>query len=95
MIIGIRQVLGASIQHLLFILSRDFLLLVAIAFVIAIPITWWTMNSWLQEFAYRIHIGLWVFAVAGALAFSIALITVGLQALKATLANPVKSLRTE
>jgi putative ABC transport system permease protein len=93
--IGIRKVLGASVQNLLFILSRDFLLLVAIAFLIAVPITWWAMNSWLQEFAYRIHIGWTTYAIAGVLAFSIALITVGLQAFKATLANPVKSLRTE
>ncbi|HET6253214.1 MAG TPA: ABC transporter permease [Puia sp.] len=93
--IGIRKVLGASGQHLLYILSRDFLLLVAIAFVIAIPTTWWAMNSWLREFAYRIHIGWLTFAIAGALAFGIALVTVGLQAFKATLANPVKSLRTE
>jgi putative ABC transport system permease protein len=93
--IGIRKVLGASSQHLLFILSRDFLLLVALAFVIAVPLTWWAMNSWLQEFAYRIHIGWLTFAIAGILAFGIALFTVGLQALKATLANPVKSLRTE
>jgi putative ABC transport system permease protein len=93
--IGIRKVLGASEQHLLYILSRDFLLLVVFAFVIAVPITWWAMDSWLQEFAYRIHIGWWTFAIAGALAFSIALITVGAQALKASFANPVKSLRTE
>jgi putative ABC transport system permease protein len=93
--IGIRKILGASTNHLLFILSRDFLLLVGFAFLIAVPITWWAMNNWLQEFAYRIHIGWWIFAIAGALAFSIALLTVGLQALKATLANPVKSLRTE
>jgi putative ABC transport system permease protein len=93
--IGIRKVLGASVQNLLFVLSRDFLLLVAIAFLIAVPITWWAMNSWLQEFAYRIHIGWTTYAIAGLLAFSIALVTVGLQAFKATLANPVKSLRTE
>jgi putative ABC transport system permease protein len=93
--IGIRKVLGASVQNLLFVLSRDFLLLVAIAFLIAVPITWWAMNSWLQEFAYRIHIGWMTYAIAGILAFGIALITVGLQAFKATLANPVKSLRTE
>ncbi len=93
--IGIRKVLGASVQHLLLILSRDFLLLVAIAFVIAVPLTWWAMSSWLQEFAYRIDIGWPTFAIAGILAFGIALITVGLQAFKATLANPVKSLRTE
>ena len=93
--IGIRKVLGASVRNLLFILSRDFLVLVAIAFAIAIPITAWAMNSWLQEFAYRIHIGWMTYAIAGILAFGIALITVGLQAFKATLANPVKSLRTE
>jgi putative ABC transport system permease protein len=93
--IGIRKVLGASVQNLLFVLSRDFLLLVAIAFVIAVPITWWVMNSWLREFAYRININLQTFAIAGALAFGIALLTVVLQAFKATLANPVKSLRTE
>jgi len=93
--IGIRKVLGASVRHLLFILSRDFLLLVVLAFIIAIPITWWAMNNWLQEFAYRIHIGWWIFAIAGLLSFGIALLTVGFQALKATLANPVKSLRTE
>lgn len=93
--IGIRKVLGASVQDLLFILSRDFLVLVIVAFVIAVPLTWWAMNTWLQEFAYRIHISWPIFAIAGALAFSIAMITVGFQALKATLTNPVKSLRTE
>jgi putative ABC transport system permease protein len=93
--IGIRKVLGASAQHLIMILSRDFLVLVGVAFLIAVPLTWWAMNSWLQEFAYRIHIGWATFAIAGALAFAIALTTVGLQALKATLANPVKSLHTE
>ncbi|MBS1664001.1 MAG: ABC transporter permease [Bacteroidetes bacterium] len=93
--IGIRKVLGASVQHLLLILSRDFLLLVILALVIAIPLTWWIMNSWLQTFAYRIHIGWWIFAIAGVLAFATAMLTVGLQALKASLANPVKNLRTE
>ena len=93
--IGIRKVLGASVRHLLFILSRDFLVLVVIAFVVAVPVTWWIMHSWLQGFAYRITISWWTFAVAGAAAFSIALLTVGVQALKATLANPVRSLRTE
>ena len=93
--IGIRKVLGASVQNLLFILSRDFLLLVAVAFVIVVPLAWWVMDNWLRSFAYRVQIGWWTFAIAGALAFSIALLTVGLQALKATLANPVKNLRTE
>jgi putative ABC transport system permease protein len=93
--IGIRKVLGASARNLLLILSKDFLLLVAIAFVIAVPLTWWAMGNWLKEFAYRIHIGWMTFAIAGILAFAIALTTVGLQALKAIIANPVKSLRTE
>ena len=93
--IGIRKVLGASTQNLLLILSKDFLLLVGVAFVIAVPITWWAMNSWLREFAYRIQIGWTTFAIAGVIAGTIALATVGLQSLKATLANPVKSLRTE
>jgi putative ABC transport system permease protein len=93
--IGIRKVLGASTQNLIFILSKDFLLLVCIAFVMAIPVTLLAMNSWLQEFAYRIRVSWWVFAAAGLLAISIALLIVGIQALKATLANPVKSLRSE
>ena len=93
--IGIRKVLGASTQNLIFILSRDFLLLVCIAFVMAIPVTLLAMNSWLQEFAYRIHVSWWVFAAAGLLAILIALLIVGIQALRATLVNPVKSLRSE
>jgi putative ABC transport system permease protein len=93
--IGIRKVLGASTQNLIFILSKDFLLLVCIAFVIAIPVTLLAMNGWLEEFAYRIHVSWWVFAAAGLLAIFIALLIVGIQALKATLANPVKSLRSE
>jgi putative ABC transport system permease protein len=93
--IGIRKVLGASAQNLLFILSKDFLLLIGIAFVLAVPITWLVMNNWLRGFAYRINIGWWVFAAAGILAILIALITISMQAVKAILANPVKSLRTE
>ncbi|HET9823906.1 MAG TPA: FtsX-like permease family protein, partial [Chitinophagaceae bacterium] len=93
--IGIRKVLGASVQNVLFILSKDFMLLVLIAFVIAVPVTWWIMYNWLQDFAYRINIQLWVFGVAGLLAVLIALLTVSFQALKAAISNPVKSLRTE
>lgn len=93
--IGIRKVLGASMQNVLYILSRDFILLVLIAFIIAIPVTWWIMYNWLQDFAYRINIQLWVFGVAGLLAILIALLTISFQALKAAIANPVKSLRTE
>jgi len=93
--IGIRKVLGASVQNLLLILSRDFLLLVAIAFLIAVPVTWLAMDSWLQGFAYRIGISWWIFGLAGLLAAFIAFLTVGGQALKAAMRNPVKSLRTE
>jgi putative ABC transport system permease protein len=93
--IAIRKALGASVRNLLYVLLRDFLLLVILAFIIAVPVTWWAMNSWLREFAYRIPIGWWMFAAAGVLAFSIAVLTVGIQALKATLANPVTRLRTE
>jgi len=93
--IGIRKVLGASVQNVLYILSKDFITLVLIAFVIAVPVTWFLMHNWLQDFAYRISIQVWVFAVAGILAILIALLTIGVQALKAAVANPVKSLRTE
>jgi putative ABC transport system permease protein len=93
--IGIRKVLGASVRNVLYILSKDFIVLVLIAFVLSIPVAWWIMHSWLQDFAYRIHLQAWVFAVAGLLALIIALITIALQAIKAAIANPVKSLRTE
>jgi len=93
--IGIRKVLGASVQHLVFTLSKEFLYLVLVSLLIAVPLTWWVMDSWLQDFAYRISIQWWVFVLAGILAIAIALVTVGIQALKAAVANPVKSLRTE
>ncbi len=93
--IGIRKVLGASICSLLFTLSRDFIVLVVVAFVIAVPVIAMAMNSWLQSFAYRISIIWWIYAVAGALAILIALITVGFQAFRAATANPVTSLRSE
>ena len=93
--IGIRKVLGASVQNVLYILSKDFITLVLVAFVIAVPVTWFIMHNWLQDFAYRINIQVWVFAVAGILAIMIALLTIGIQAFKAAVANPVKSLRTE
>ncbi len=93
--IGIRKVLGASTENLLLILSRDFLLLVGVAFVIAVPVTWLAMHSWLDSFAYRIGISWWIFAVAGLMAAAIAFITVGGQAMKAAMQNPVRSLRTE
>jgi putative ABC transport system permease protein len=93
--IGVRKVLGASVNNLVIRLSKDFMVLVAIAFVIAIPITAVAMQSWLRNFAYRTGMSWWIFAAAGLLAIVIALVTVGFQALKAALANPVKSLRTE
>jgi putative ABC transport system permease protein len=93
--IGIRKVLGASINQVLLLVCLEFLTLVAIAFIISIPFTWWTMNAWLQDYAYRININWWVFAVAGIVAIAIALFTISFQAVKAAVANPVKSLRTE
>ena len=93
--IGVRKVLGASVSGIVGMLSKDFAKLVLIASVIAFPVAWWVMNKWLQSFAYRINIGWWVFVVAGAAAIIIALITVSFQAIKAAVANPVKSLRTE
>jgi putative ABC transport system permease protein len=93
--IGIRKVLGASIPGIAGLLSKDFLKLVVIAFVIATPIAWWGMSQWLQAFVYRINISWWMFALAGLVAVIISLLTVSSQALKAAFANPVKSLRTE
>ncbi|GAB2592825.1 permease prefix domain 2-containing transporter [Spirosoma areae] len=93
--IGIRKVLGASIHSIVVLLSKDFLKLVGIAIVIASPIAWWAMSQWLQNFAYKIDMDWWVFAGAGLLAVSIALLTVSVQSIKAALMNPVKSLRSE
>ena len=93
--IGVRKVLGASVAGITTLLSKDFLKLVAIAALVAFPLAWWVMNKWLQDFAYRIDIKWWVFAAAAGIAVFIALITVSYQAIKAAVANPVKSLRTE
>ncbi len=93
--IGIRKVLGASITNIVALLSVDFLKLVVFAFIIAAPFSWLFMNKWLQDFAYKINISWWIFALAGLLAIVIALATVSFQAVKAALANPVKSLRSE
>jgi putative ABC transport system permease protein len=93
--IGIRKVLGASAKQVLFLLSKEFLYLVCIAFVISIPLTWWVMHSWLNNFAYRITIGWWIFLIGGLVAILIAFLTVSLQAIKAAIANPIVSLRTE
>ena len=93
--IGIRKVLGASVNNIAKMLSIDFLKLVLISSVIAFPIAWWAMHRWLQDFAYRVSISWWIFFVSGVLALLIAVLTVGFQAIKAGVANPVKSLRTE
>jgi putative ABC transport system permease protein len=93
--IGIRKVLGASLTGIVSLLSKDFLKLVAIALVIASPLAWYFMHKWLQDFAYRINIGWYVFVITGTVAVLIALITISFQAIKAAIANPVKSLRTE
>jgi len=93
--IGIRKVLGASVAGIVKLLSKDFLLLVGIAIIIAAPIAWYIMNNWLQDFAYRINISGWMFLMAGLVVILIASLTVSFQAIKAAMANPVKSLRTE
>jgi putative ABC transport system permease protein len=93
--IGIRKVLGASVTGIVRMLSKDFLKLVLIAAIIAFPIAWWAMHSWLNDFEYRVDIGWWVFLVAGVAAILIALVTISFQSIKAAVANPVKSLRTE
>jgi len=93
--IGIRKVLGANVLDIVGLLSINFVVLVIIASLIAFPIAWWAMNNWLKDFPYRIEIGWWMFAVAIAAALAIALLTVSFQSIKAAIANPVKSLRTE
>jgi len=93
--IGVRKVLGATVFNLASLLSKDFLKLVLIANGIAFPIAWWAVSKWLQEYAYHINVEWWVFAAAGISACIIALITIAYQAIKAAVANPVKSLRTE
>lgn len=93
--IGIRKVLGASVPHIVGLVSKDFLVLVLIAIVIATPIAWYAMHNWLQSFHYRIDIAWWVFALAGVIALLIAFITLSLQSVKAAMRNPVNSLRSE
>jgi len=93
--IGIRKVLGASVAGIVQLLSKDFLKLVIVSFIIATPIAWYGMNKWLQSFAYRIPLSWWMFALAGMIAVFIALFTVSTQAIRAALTNPVKSLKSE
>jgi len=93
--IGIRKVLGATVTNIVTLFSRDFIKLVIIAIVIAMPLAWYIMGRWLQDFAYRVTIEWWMLLLAGVLCIAITLLTVGLRAVKAAMANPVKSLRTE
>ncbi len=93
--IGIRKVLGAGVAAITRLLAKEFMLLVLIAFIIAAPLAWYFMHSWLQDFSYRINITWWMFAIAGAVALLIAFITVSFRAIKAAVANPVESLRSE
>jgi ABC-type antimicrobial peptide transport system permease subunit len=93
--IGVRKVLGASVSQIVALLSKDFLILVLFAFVIAAPLAWWAMNKWLEDFAYRTNIGWWIFAFCGLSMLMIALMTLSIQTIRSAMANPVKSLRTE
>ncbi len=93
--IGIRKILGATVQGITGLISKDFLLLVCISCLIAFPIAWWMMHNWLENYKYRIQISWWIFLAAGLMAVLIALFTVSFQAIKAAVANPVKSLRSE
>ena len=93
--IGIRKVLGASVAGVTALLSKDFLKLVFISLLIAIPLSWWAMTKWLEDYTYRVSIEWWVFALAGFLSILIALLTVSYESIKAAIANPVTSLRAE
>jgi len=88
-------VLGADINDIVTMLTKDFLKLVAVAALIAFPLAWWAMHKWLQDFAYRVNVAWWVFALSAIIAALIALFTISFQAIKAAIANPVKSLRME
>jgi len=93
--VGIRKVLGASVSNVIYLFSKEFIILIAIAFVIASPIAWYFMDDWLRDYPYRINLSWWIFLAGGIGAIIIALITVSFQAIKAAIANPVRSLRTE
>ncbi len=93
--IGIRKTLGVGVTKIIMLLSKDFMKLVGLSCIIAFPLSWILMNNWLQDFAYRIDLSWWMFALGGFIALCITALTVGLQAIKAARANPVESLRTE
>jgi putative ABC transport system permease protein len=88
-------VIGASVTGIVALLSKGLIILVLVAILIATPLSWWAMNNWLNDFAYHIDINWWVFALAGFVSVLIAMITVSFQAIKAAVANPIKSLRSE
>jgi ABC-type antimicrobial peptide transport system permease subunit len=93
--VGIRKVLGATASNIVYLFSKEFIILIVIAFAIATPLAWYYMHQWLQDYVYRIDISWWLFAVGGLVAIIIALATISFQAIKAAITNPVKSLRTE
>ncbi len=93
--IGIRKVTGASIFQIVKLLNKDFVMLVVLAFIMAVPVGWYIMKKWLQEFAYRTDLSWWIFALSAIIAVFIALITISFQSIKAATSNPVKSLSTE
>jgi putative ABC transport system permease protein len=93
--ISIRKVLGAGVREIVFLLIKDFALLMIAALFIASPAAWYFMSEWLKNFSYRINIGVWVFVFAGATAFAIALATISFHVIKAALVNPIKFLRSE
>jgi putative ABC transport system permease protein len=93
--VGIRKVLGASVNNIIMLFSKEFLVLIGIAFLIAVPLAWYFMQDWLQDFVYRVNISWWIIALSGLIAVTVAMLTISFKAIKAAVANPVKSLRTE
>ncbi len=93
--IGIRKVVGASTTTITVLLSKDFLKLVLIAFIIVTPVSWWFLQQWLQSYAYRIDLSIWLFLIAGSLTMVIAFASLSIRTIKAAMANPVKSLKTD
>jgi ABC-type antimicrobial peptide transport system permease subunit len=93
--VGIRKVLGASVSSIVFLFSKEFMILIIISFVIAVPVAWYVMNGWLQNFAYRISLNAWIFIAAIAVSIIIAWVTVAYKSISAALVNPVRSLRSE
>jgi ABC-type antimicrobial peptide transport system permease subunit len=93
--VGIRKVLGATVSNIIYLFSKEFIFLISIAFVIAAPVAWYFMHQWLQSYPFRIELSWWIFLTGGLISVIIALITVSFKAIKAAIANPVKSLRSE